>query len=181
MSVVDIKTKHPEEKRLYPYKYRGTVINNIDPMKMGRVLVMVPDVLGVGVTSWAMPCMPMAGIQAGMYCVWPIGACVWVEFEQGDSDYPIVVGGFWPSPGHVPAMSQATPPALTSVHVATQLQNQFIISDTPGPTGGFILLTNTGAGIVVNDAGVYISNGRGAMISMIGPAVDINFGALSVI
>ena len=25
----------------------------------------------------------------------PIGSQVWVEFEQGDSDYPIWTGGFW--------------------------------------------------------------------------------------
>jgi len=33
----------------------------------------------------------------------------------------------------------------------------------------------------VNDTGIYISNGKGAMITLIGPAVDINLGALTVI
>ena len=28
-------------------KYRGTVINNIDPMQIGRIQVAVPDVTGV--------------------------------------------------------------------------------------------------------------------------------------
>jgi hypothetical protein len=177
----DIKTTSPDEPREFFGKYRGIVIDNVDPLKMGRTLVMVPDIFGPIPLSWAMPCMPMAGVQTGLYCVWPIGASVWVEFEQGDPDYPIVVGGFWANPGEVPALSLATPPGLTSMQVATQLQNQFIISDTPGPTGGFILLTNTGAGIIVNDTGVFIMNGRGAMISMVGPSVDINIGALTVI
>ena len=35
-------------------KYRGMVINNIDPMFMGRIMAMVPDVLGVIPSSWAM-------------------------------------------------------------------------------------------------------------------------------
>jgi hypothetical protein len=35
--------------------------------------------------------------------------------------------------------------------------------------------------IVVNDSGIYISNGKGAVISLIGPAVDINLGALTVV
>jgi hypothetical protein len=34
--------------------------------------------------------------------------------------------------------------------------------------------------IVVNDSGIYISNGKGATITMIGPTVTINNGALVV-
>jgi uncharacterized protein involved in type VI secretion and phage assembly len=123
----------------------------------------------------------MGGIQSGMFCVPPLGSACWVEFEQGDSDFPILVGAFWGNAGEVPALSQATPPGLNVVQVGTMLQNQFTISDTPGPTGGFILTTNTGAGIIVNDTGVFITNGRGAIISMVGPAVDVNAGALTVI
>src|SRR4051812_10594588 len=118
-----LRTIHPDEKRRYPYKYRGTIIDNVDPMKMGRVLVQVPDVLGPLVSSWAMPCMPMGGIQSGIYCVPPLGSCCWIEFEQGDADYPILVGAFWANPGEVPALSQATPPGLSVVQVATMLQN----------------------------------------------------------
>ena len=43
-----------EEK--YFGKYRGTVVNNVDPLQIGRILVMVPDVSGIVPTSWAMPC-----------------------------------------------------------------------------------------------------------------------------
>ena len=46
-------------------------------------------------TTWAMPCVPIAGKQEGVYMVPQIGAGVWIEFEQGDPDYPIWVGGFW--------------------------------------------------------------------------------------
>ena len=46
-------------------KFRGVVIGNIDPMQMGRIQVQVPDVLGLGVSSWAMPCVPFAGQQSG--------------------------------------------------------------------------------------------------------------------
>ena len=71
------------------------MIDNIDPQQIGRVLVQVPDVLGRHPSSWAMPCVPAAGIQAGVFIVPPIGSQVWVEFEQGDPDYPIWTGGFW--------------------------------------------------------------------------------------
>jgi len=39
----------------------------------------------------------------------------------------------------------------------------------------------TGAMIVVNDSGIYISNGKGAMITMIGPTIDFNTGALTIL
>ena len=42
-------------------KYRGTVLNNIDPMMMGRIQAIVPDVTGLIPSSWAMPCFPGGG------------------------------------------------------------------------------------------------------------------------
>ncbi len=36
-------------------KYRGTVVNNVDPMQQGRVMAQVPDVLGPTPSTWAMP------------------------------------------------------------------------------------------------------------------------------
>jgi hypothetical protein len=47
-------------------KYRGVVMSNVDPMQIGRLQVEVPDVLGVGVSRWAMPCVPFAGKQSGV-------------------------------------------------------------------------------------------------------------------
>ena len=79
----------------YYGKYRGTVLVNIDPLQIGRIMAQVPDVFGETPTSWAMPCVPAAGIQAGCFVVPPIGSQVWIEFEQGDPDYPIWTGGFW--------------------------------------------------------------------------------------
>jgi hypothetical protein len=61
------------------------------------------------------------------------------------------------------------------------LQNGLIISDVPGPTGGIIIKSTTGAMIMVNDTGITITNGKGAIITMLGNVVDINAGALTVI
>jgi hypothetical protein len=166
-------------------KYRGLVINNIDPEQIGRVLVQVPDVLGIIPSSWAMPCVPAAGIQAGCFVVPPIGSQVWVEFEQGDSNYPIWTGGFWGLVAEVPAFA-TVPPAIPpgqNIVLQTTGQNMIMVSDAPPTpvTGGIVLKSTTGAMIVVNDTGIYISNGKGAMITMIGPTVDVNIGALTVI
>ena len=89
----------------YYGKYRGTVINNVDPMMLGRLLVEVPDVVGLVPSSWAVPCVPLAGPTGppmGVYMVPLIGAGVWIEFEQGNPDYPIWVGCRWGLPSDIP-------------------------------------------------------------------------------
>lgn len=169
------------DKQKYLGKYRGTVVNNIDPMQMGRIQAMVPDVSNVIPTTWAMPCLPVAGIQMGVYSVPPIGSGVWIEFEQGDADFPIWVGCFYGSAAEVPALSKTAPPAVPAITLQTTLQNGLIVSDLPGPTGGIMLRSATGATLIVNDTGIYIQNGKGASITMIGPNVTINNGALVVI
>ena len=166
-------------------KYRGLVVENLDPEQIGRVLVQVPDVLGEIPSSWAMPCVPVAGIQAGIFAVPPIGSQVWVEFEQGDSDYPIWTGGFWGVVASVPVFATAPPaiPPGQNIVIQTTGENMMMVSDAPPTpaTGGIVLRGASGAMIVVNETGIYISNGQGATITLIGPAVDINLGALTVI
>ena len=161
-------------------KYRATVLNNIDPMQIGRIQVIVPDVSNVIPTSWAMPCVPVAGIQMGMYTVPPIGSGVWVEFEQGDPDYPVWVGCFWGTAAEVPALARMVPPAVPGITFQTTLQNGVTINDVPGPTGGIMLKSATGATIIVNDTGIYIQNGKGASLVLTGPTVTVNNGALVV-
>ncbi|WP_286897685.1 phage baseplate assembly protein V [Achromobacter sp. UBA2119] len=161
-------------------KFRGVVINNVDPMQMGRIQVQVPDVLGLGVSSWAMPCVPFAGQQSGVFVVPQVGAGVWVEFEQGKPDYPIWVGGFWGSAAEVPALALTGLPVSPSIVLQTGGQNTLMISDLPGPTGGILLKTKTGAMISISDVGITLSNGQGATVMLAGPAVNINQGALTV-
>ncbi|MGD2128566.1 MAG: phage baseplate assembly protein V [Lysobacterales bacterium] len=165
----------------YYGKYRGMVLNNLDPMQQGRIQVQVPDVAGLAPTSWAMPCVPFTGTQSGAYMLPQVGAGVWVEFEQGDPDHPIWVGGYWGSAAEVPALALAGSPASPSVVLQTTGQNTLMLSDLPGPTGGILLKSTTGALISINETGITISNGQGATIMLNGPAVNINQGALSVI
>jgi len=173
-----------EGKKFYG-KYRGTVVNNIDPLQIGRIQVIVPDVSNVVPTSWAMPCVPIAGKQSGVFVIPQLGAGVWVEFEQGDPDYPVWVGGFWGIAAEVPALALAPPPIPPGQNIVLQttLQNTLMVSDAPPTpiTGGIVLKSTTGAMLVVNDSGIYINNGKGAAITLIGPTVDINLGALTVL
>jgi uncharacterized protein involved in type VI secretion and phage assembly len=119
----------------------------------------------------------------GVYLVPPPGAGVWVEFEQGDPERPIWSGCRWGGASDVPPLARLGNPADPNIVIQSLLQHSVMISDMPPTpaTGGIILKSTTGAMIVVNDSGIYISNGKGATITMIGPTVTINNGALMVI
>jgi uncharacterized protein involved in type VI secretion and phage assembly len=161
-------------------KYRGSVINTADPLQIGRIQVQVPAVTGYRPSTWAMPCVPIAGVRAGIFVVPSVGSQVWVEFEHGNADYPIWTGGFWGTMAEVPPLASISPDP--SVVLQTTGQNSLVISDAAAtPTsGGIILKSTNGATIVVNDTGIYISNGKGAEITLLGPTVDINKGGFTI-
>jgi uncharacterized protein involved in type VI secretion and phage assembly len=127
-----------------------------------------------------MPCFPFSGQQMGFFAVPQVGAGVWVEFEQGNPDFPIWSGCWYGLTTEVPTLVQPGMPPLSGVILQTQLQNTLLISDAPGPAGGILLKTMTGAMIAINDVGITISNGKGAVITMTGPIVDVNAGALTI-
>ena len=171
-----------EESKLPKFygKYRGTVINNVDPMQMGRIQAMVPDVYGLIPSTWALPCLPMAGIQQGIYTVPMIGAGVWIEFEQGDPEYPIWTGCWYGSAAEVPPMALMATPATPNIVLQTSCQNTILVSGTPGAPTGITLKTTTGAAIIINDQGITITNGKGAIMTMVGNIIDFNVGALTI-
>jgi uncharacterized protein involved in type VI secretion and phage assembly len=165
-------------------KYRATVLNNIDPEMRGRLMLNIPDVLNLIPSTWAEACIPLAGPTGppmGIYVVPPIGAGVWVEFENGDPDYPIWVGCRWGSSSDIPPLANAGLPVSPNIVIQSLGQNTIVVSDLPGPTGGIMMKSLTGASIIVNDTGIYIQNGKGASLTMVGPTVTVNNGALTVI
>jgi len=170
------------EKRYYG-KYRGTVFNNVDLEFRGRIMALVPDVLGVIPSSWCEACVPLSGPSGpamGAYFVPPMEAAVWIEFEQGDPSYPIFAGCRFAFPADVPPLSKVGLPISPNIVLQTAGQNTLVISDLPGPTGGIMLKSTTGATLIVNDTGIYIQNGKGASLTMIGPTITVNEGALTV-
>lgn len=160
-------------------KYRGTVTNNIDPLQTGRIQVLVPDVLGLSPSTWAMPCVPIGGIQSGVFVMPAVGSGVWVEFEQGSIDHPIWVGGWWGSSSEVPSVASMATPGVPPIVLQTVGQHKLLMTDLPGGPG-IMLSTPTGAMIMINEIGITIDNGRGASIVLAGPTVTVNQGALTV-
>src|SRR5690242_14382413 len=78
-------------------------------------------------STWAMPCVPIAGKQMGTFFVPQVGAGVWVEFEQGDPDYPVWVGGYWGLVAEVPVLALAGIPASPNIVLQTAAQNSIVI------------------------------------------------------
>ena len=152
-------------------KYRGKVESNVDTHQLGRLQVSVPAVLGDGRLSWAMPCTPYAGRGAGLFTIPPVGAEVWVEFEGGDTDYPIWSGCFW-GEGEVPS---------TAARAETKiLRTQKTCITLDDSADGEITIAVGNATIHIDANGIEISNGQGASIKLSGKNVSLNEGALEV-
>jgi hypothetical protein len=167
----------------YYGKYRGTVINNLDPENRGRIQAIVPDVQGIIPTTWAMPCLPAAGKGSGSFFVPEIGSGVWMEFEQGDPDYPIWTGCFWGLTAELPEMGMVSPPPTPNMVFQTTGRNSITVFGAPG--GGITICAGpiaspTSPRITVTQAGILITNGQ-ASITLAGPSVTINNGALVVV
>jgi hypothetical protein len=176
----------PQSGKKFWGKYQGTVAQNVDPEFRGRIMCLVPAVLGPTPSSWCEACAPLAGPTGppmGVYLVPPIGAGVWVEFEGGDPGKPIWTGCRWGAQSDVPPLAKLGNPLDPNIVIQSLLQHSIMISDMPPTpaTGGIILKSTTGAMIVVNDSGIYLSNGKGATITMIGTAIDFNVGALTIL
>ncbi|RZI53869.1 MAG: phage tail protein [Pseudonocardia sp.] len=90
--------------RQYFGKYRGIVVDNNDPERLGRLRMIVPSVLGSDVVSgWAKACLPYGGApEQGFVYIPSRGAGVWVEFEEGDLEFPIWTGAFVSKPNGRP-------------------------------------------------------------------------------
>jgi hypothetical protein len=177
-----------KEHRFYG-KYRGTVFSNIDPENRGRIMAIVPDVQGMTPTSFATPCMPAAGKGSGAYFVPEIGARVWIEFEQGDPDYPIWTGCFWGLTAELPEMGIASPPPTPNMVFQTTGRNSITVFGVPG--GGLMLCSGPVSNpasprITITQAGITLTTGQatitlnGAAITMVGAPVAINGTALVV-
>ena len=175
-------------------KYRGRVIDNLDPLELGRLMVSAPGPLGLIATAWAMPCVPYAGSGVGFFMMPPIDAWVWVEFEGGDLDYPIWSGCFW-AEDQVPAE-----PAVPTTKVLKTASCTLTLNDLDGE-GGFSLTVNPPAAeppisisasssgglsltvgtttIVVRETGVTITADPG-IVNITPEGVSLNHGAASV-
>lgn len=193
-----------EVERRYYGKYRAFVVDNADPEQLGRLKLTVPSVLGDAVvTGWAMPCVPYGGAEnQGMLFVPDVEAGVWIEFEEGDLEFPIWVGTFWSKPGgqsELPTPNDEAgaegsiqdPPTRKIIKTSSGHTIQFedadeevriIIGDGQeenrivfGASG--MTVVNKDNNITMNDDGIVIEDANGNQIVM--AAAGINVGSSS--
>ncbi|MCX2731945.1 phage baseplate assembly protein V [Saccharopolyspora sp. NFXS83] len=157
-------------------KFRGRVVDNADPLQIGRITAQVPDVLGDVASTWALPCLPFTGRGAGQYVVPQVGAGVWVEFEQGDPSFPIWTGCWYGDRSELPpdALGERQP-----VVIRTPGDHKLLMSDVPGGEG-ILLRAPGGAYVQIDEKGVTVGNGQGASVELVGNEVNINQGRLIV-
>jgi Type VI secretion system/phage-baseplate injector OB domain len=67
--------------------YAATVLNTSDPMRLGRVQLMVRSG-GHPVSGWAQSCVTPGGSVDAVR----VGDEAWAMFEGGDTQYPVFVG-----------------------------------------------------------------------------------------
>ncbi len=142
-------------------KYRGTVLDNIDLLGLGRILAYVPAVQGA-LFNWALPCAPYAGLEVGFWTMPQIGSNVWIEFEGGSPDHPIWAGCFWEEgeAAFVQALSPEDPAMIKA------LRTDFctlIFNDTPEVGGMIFNLVDPAVAVPItvlaNSAGIEIQCG----------------------
>jgi hypothetical protein len=142
------------------------VVENVDELGLGRVLVRVPGVLGVDHTAWAMPCVPYAGPGVGLYLPPPAGANVWVEFEGGDPGKPILAGCFW-GEGHIPL--DVGPPGEPTTPLTKLLKTEafkLVMSEEPEKGVQIVVgppVSEEPVTIVVNPDGLRIAMGASSL------------------
>ena len=67
--------------------YAATVLNTSDPMRLGRVQLMIPSAEHP-MSGWAQSCVPPGGSVDAV----KIGDEAWAMFEGGDIQFPVFLG-----------------------------------------------------------------------------------------
>lgn len=163
----------------YYGKFRAKVIDNFDTRGEMRLKVQVPDISGDPLESWAMCCTPIGGPQHGLFSVPPIGSGIWVEFEQGDIDFPVWTGCFWGSQNEALDRSK-------SVHrrgnqsITLQTPSKHSVTISERSSEGIELKSPQNARIQIIDHKIIIDNGAGASIVLDGPEIKIKAAKVTI-
>ena len=107
-----------------PGVFVGIVTDNQDPDNLGRVKVKFPWLSQDHASDWARVVVPGGGPQRGMQFLPEVNDEVLVGFEQGDINYPYVLGGLW--------NGKDAPPSGSNKVISGGKVNQRIIQSRSG-------------------------------------------------
>jgi uncharacterized protein involved in type VI secretion and phage assembly len=152
-------------------KYRGIVTDVQDPENRGRIRAKVPFVYGDEVASdWAVPVVPFAGKDHGLFLLPELDDLVWIEFENGNIERPLWTGCSWKK-------DDLPDPKGPQQRVLTSANGLQIILDDSAKT--LQLKHPGGAEITLSDSSISLKLGSGK-IEISSSGVSVNDGALEV-
>ena len=97
----------PQEANTHFYGVTvGIVTNNQDPKNLGRVKVKYPWLSELEESHWARVLTPMAGMDRGIYFLPEVEDEVLLAFEQGDINFPYILGALWNGKDTPPAKNE---------------------------------------------------------------------------
>lgn len=100
--IEDITTYGLEKIGLYYSRYRGWVVDNEDPLNLGRLRINVPEVHGENIPNqWAWPESNFAGNGYGAQVLPQKNDLIWVSFEKGNTRKPLWGYGYF-AKGSIP-------------------------------------------------------------------------------
>jgi phage protein D len=165
----------PNEMKKRDSAVVGTVVNNVDPEGRGRVQVRYPWLSDTVISNWAR----VAQADKSSYFMPDIGDDVWVTFDRGNFDRPVVIGTLWNVANMPPELP--TPTNFKKV-IGSRLGHRITVDDTPA-TGGLLLETSGGAKLHLDALGnIALEAGPTGTISLktAGRTVDLGLAAVNV-
>ena len=163
--------------------YSAKVVNNKDPDNRGRIQAICPaagirkkEQLGNG--FWARPCMPGLGLDpvtkqiTGMFHPPDEGTAVWLQFENGDKEFPVYVGGHLGAAKVSDTFDTAAAETALKKGIRTKTGHFIRMSDDPADLH-VMICKGDGAGapspvflVMDKDGSVQIENQNGSTIFM---------------
>ncbi|HWS89099.1 MAG TPA: phage baseplate assembly protein V [Pyrinomonadaceae bacterium] len=142
----------------------GTVVDNLDPEKMGRVKVKFPWFDEGMDSEWCQVVNLYAGSGYGSFFVPEVGDSVLVAFEFGDMRKPFVLGGLYNDKALPPTARES---GKDQKMIRTKGQHEFLLDDTPGKES-VRLKTNGGHTVQLDDVAktVTVKTASGQEVTM---------------
>ncbi|MEI7555260.1 VgrG-related protein [Candidatus Chlorohelix sp.] len=134
----------------------GIVTNLNDPDNLGRVKIKfpwLPQAQGQDIESnWARVAMPMAGNNRGFFFMPEVNDEVLVAFEQGDLQYPYIIGALWNGKDAPPELSQALSNGVVKQRLIKSKSGHVITLDESDDKPKISIVDKTGSNKIIIDS-----------------------------
>lgn len=128
----------------------GIVTDNQDPEGLGRVRVRFPWLADDSESTWSRIASFMAGAERGAVFLPEVDDEVLVAFEQGDINYPFIIGALW--------NTQDTPPEANADGsnnirmIRSRSGHEVVFNDDDSGGASLEIRTSAGHQIILDDA-----------------------------